>query len=95
LRDFYRPWRDVQKRGASIHIGEFGCFNRTPNDIALRWLTDLLSVFKEFGWGYAMWNFVGPFGIIEHGRAGAKFEFMDGYQVDRALLDLMIENRTS
>jgi aryl-phospho-beta-D-glucosidase BglC (GH1 family) len=95
LRDFYRPWRDVQRRGVAIHIGEFGCFNRTPNDIALRWLTDLLSVFKEFGWGYAMWNFEGAFGVIAHGRPGARFEFIDGYKVDRNLLDLMIENRTS
>jgi aryl-phospho-beta-D-glucosidase BglC (GH1 family) len=94
LRDFYRPWRDVQKRGAAIHIGEFGCFNRTPNDIALRWLTDLLHVFKEFGWGYAMWGFQGPFGIIEHGRAGARFEAISGYQVDRDLFDLMLENKT-
>jgi aryl-phospho-beta-D-glucosidase BglC (GH1 family) len=92
LRACYRPWRDVQKRGVAVHIGEFGCFNRTPNDIALRWLADLLGLFREFGWGYAMWNFDGPFGIIEHGRPGARFECMDGYQVDRTLLDLVIQN---
>jgi aryl-phospho-beta-D-glucosidase BglC (GH1 family) len=95
LRGSYEPWRDVQKKGVSIHIGEFGCFNRTPNDVAMRWLTDLFSLFKEFGWGYAMWNFQGPFGIIEHGRADAKFESIAGYQVDRALLDLMLESRNS
>jgi endoglucanase len=93
LRDFYRPWRDVEKRGAPIHMGEFGCFNRTPNDIALRWLTDLIRVFNEFGWGYAMWNFEGPFGIIDHGRAGANLELIDGYQVDRDLLDLMMNSK--
>ncbi len=76
-------------------IGEFGCFNRTPNDIAMRWFTDLLSVFKEFKWGYAMWNFQGPFGIIEHGRPGGSLEFVAGYHVDRALLDLMLESRVS
>ncbi|RPI86346.1 MAG: glycoside hydrolase, partial [Chloroflexi bacterium] len=43
LRAAYRPWLNVQKRGVAIHIGEFGCFNRTPNDIALRWLADLLG----------------------------------------------------
>ena len=59
----------------------------------MRWYTDLLGVFKQFKWGYAMWNFRGPFGIIEHGRPGAKFEPMAGYQVDRALLDLIMENR--
>ena len=95
LRRVYRPWREVEQRGAKIHIGEFGCFNRTPNDIATRWLSDLLSVYQEFGWGYAMWNFDGPFGIIGHGRPGAPLEFVSGYQVDRALLDLMLESRVS
>ncbi|MCL2364218.1 MAG: glycoside hydrolase family 5 protein, partial [Defluviitaleaceae bacterium] len=41
LVDFYQPWREVEKLGARVHIGEFGCYNKTPNDIALRWLTDL------------------------------------------------------
>jgi hypothetical protein len=85
----------VEKRGTKIHIGEFGCFNRTPNDIATRWLRDILSIYKEFGWGYAMWNFQGPFGIIDHGRLGAKLEFLRGYNVDRAQLDLLQENRVS
>jgi aryl-phospho-beta-D-glucosidase BglC (GH1 family) len=95
LRDAYRSWREVEKRGARIHIGEFGCFNRTPNDIAMRWFADLLSVFKEAGWGYAMWNFQGPFGIIEHGRPGTNLETIGGYNVDRALLDLMLESQVS
>jgi hypothetical protein len=93
LRDSYRPWRQVEQRGARIHIGEFGCFKYTPNDIALRWLRDLLSVLREFGWGYALWNFKGPFGVIDHGRPGASMETSDGYCVDRPLLDLLIEHR--
>jgi aryl-phospho-beta-D-glucosidase BglC (GH1 family) len=93
LRDSYKPWRDVEKRGAKIHIGEFGCFNRTPNDIATRWLADMLAVYKEFKWGYALWNFQGPFGIVEHGRPGTQWALIAGYKVDRALLDLMLENR--
>jgi aryl-phospho-beta-D-glucosidase BglC (GH1 family) len=95
LRDSYKPWLDVERRGATIHIGEFGCFNRTPNDIALRWLADLLSVFNEFRWGYALWHFQGPFGIIEHGRPGALLESIAGYKVDRTLLDLLSDNRSS
>lgn len=95
LRDSYRPWRDVERRGARIHIGEFGCFKHTPNDIAMRWFTDMLGIYKEFGWGYAMWNFQGPFGIIEHGRPGANFESIRGYHVDRALLELILAHRVS
>lgn len=93
LRDSYKSWRGVERRGAKIHIGEFGCFKHTPNDVAMRWLADLLSIYREFGWGYAMWQVEGPFGIIKHGRPGARFESVKGYDVDRILLDLMLENR--
>lgn len=93
LRDFYLPWREVQAKGTPVHIGEFGCFNQTPNDVALRWFSDLFALYKEFGWGYALWGFEGAFGIIEHGRPGVKYEDYHGYKVDRALLDLMLESR--
>ena len=95
LKDLYRPWREVEETGGRIHIGELGCFNRTPNEIARRWLGDLFSVYQEFGWGYAMWNFQGPFGIIDHGRPGARLEGISGYSVDRELLELMLEHRES
>jgi endoglucanase len=54
LKKAYGPWLEVEKKGTRIHIGEFGCFNRTPNEIAIRWLSDLLSVYQELGWGYAL-----------------------------------------
>lgn len=92
LRCSYRPWRDVERRGARIHIGEFGCFRHTPNEIALRWYADLLRLYSEFGWGYALWQFQGPFGVVEHGRPGAKYECVSGYDVDRALLEMVLEN---
>jgi endoglucanase len=93
LREFYQPWRDIEAAGARIHIGEMGCYNKTPNDIALRWLIDLFAVYKDFGWGYSLWNFTGDFGIIEHGRPGARYEQVHGYNVDKDLLDLMIRSR--
>jgi endoglucanase len=93
LRAFYRPWREVAEAGVEVHIGEFGCFNRTPNDVALGWLGDLFALFREYGWGYAMWNFSGAFGIINHGRAGARFESYKGYEVDRDLFDLFLGGR--
>ena len=93
LHAFYQPWRDVEAQGVRIHIGEFGCFDQTPLDIAQRWFVDLLSVFQEFKWGYSLWNFAGPFGIIGHGRAGTHFEERRGYQVDRVLLDLLLNHR--
>lgn len=94
LRVFYQPWREVQAAGRPIHIGEFGCYNNIENDIALAWFADLLSLYREFGWGYSLWNLQGPFGIISHGRPGTVYEKVGGYRhVDRRLLDLLIENR--
>ncbi|HPH97095.1 MAG TPA: cellulase family glycosylhydrolase [Anaerolineaceae bacterium] len=93
IRGFYQPWRDVESQGVPVHIGEFGCYNKTPNAVALKWFKDLFAVFQEFSWGYAMWNFAGPFGIIGHGRPGARFEPFQGYAVDRDLLDLFLEHR--
>lgn len=95
VRAFYEPWREVERLGATIHIGEFGCYNQTPNADALRWFADLLSLFREFGWGYALWNFEGPFGIIGHGRTGARIEQRNGYAVDVDLLDLLLTSRVT
>lgn len=93
LRDFYEPWRQVEAMGVPVHVGEFGCYDHTPDDVAQAWLADLLAVFGEFGWGYALWEFEGPFGIVGHTRPGAVFENLDGFRVDRRLLDLMQANR--
>ncbi len=95
LREFYQPWREVEAAGVNVHIGEFGCYNQTPNQVALRWFSDLFGLFKEFGWGYSLWTFAGAFGIAEHGRPGAKYEEFHGYKVDRALLDLMLNSRVA
>jgi len=92
LKRYYKPWREVEKTGTGVYIGEFGCFNKTPNDVALRWLSDLLSLYREYKWGYALWNFKGDFGIVEHGRPGAKYEVIDGFKVDREFLDLLLNN---
>lgn len=94
LRDFYAPWREVQATGTPVHIGEFGCYRDTPDADARRWFGDLLGLYREFGWGYALWEFQGPFGIVGHGRPGAHVERQGGYDVDVALLDLLKGART-
>ena len=90
---FYAPWRAVAEGGTPVHIGEFGCYDQTPQADALRWLGDLLGLWREAGWGWAMWNFEGPFGIVGHRRSGARFEMRHGYLVDVDLLDLLLASR--
>ncbi|MBZ0286085.1 MAG: glycoside hydrolase family 5 protein [Anaerolineae bacterium] len=93
LHEYYAPWRAVADSGVTVHIGEFGCFNQTPNDAALRWFADLLDLYQQYGWGYALWNFEGAFGIVEHGRPGARYAEMNGYKVDQDLLALLQQYR--
>jgi aryl-phospho-beta-D-glucosidase BglC (GH1 family) len=93
LKKFYQPWRDVESQGVRVHIGEFGCYKETPNTVALRWFEDLLGLFKEFRWGYALWNFKGPFGVIEHDRPGTEYENWRGYKLDRRMIEIFLANR--
>jgi len=95
LHEHYSPWREVESLGATIHIGEFGCYIQTPQSVMLRWMTDLLDLFKDYGWGYGLWNFEGPFGIIDSGRADVQYETVDGYSVDRELFELLKQARSS
>jgi endoglucanase len=52
---------------------------------------DLLSLWKEAGWGYAMWNFRGSFGILDSGREDVEYEDFRGHKLDRKMLNLMLE----
>ncbi len=89
LRNYYKPWKEVENRGVKVHIGEFGCYNKISNEIALRWFEDLFTVFRENGWGWSMWNFKGAFGIAEHGRPDTVYDEYKGMKIDRKLLNLM------
>ena len=93
LRAFYQPWVDVSEMGRPVHIGEFGCYKYTDNNVALSWFKDLFDIFKELGWGYSLWEFDGNFGIANHDRPNTKYENFEGLNVDRGLLDLMLESR--
>lgn len=94
LWDFYAPWRDVQAMGRPVHIGEFGCYKYTDNSVALAWFKDLFDIYRESKWGYSLWEFDGNFGIANHNRPGTVYENFEGLNIDRALLELMLESRT-
>jgi len=87
-----RPWKELEDRGVGVHVGEWGCFNRTPHAIALAWMRDLLALWREAGWGWALWNLRGPFGIVDSGRRDVAYERFDGHDLDRAMLALLLED---
>ena len=83
------PWKELEKAGSGIVVGEFGSFNHTPHDVVLRWLGDSIDNWNEAGWGYAMWNFRGSFGILDSERTDVDYENFHGHKLDRKLLELM------
>ncbi len=83
------PWRPLVELGVPIHVGEWGCFNRTPHPACLGWMSDLLFLWKQAGWGWAMWNLRGAFGVVDSGRADVRYERFRGHRLDRAMLDLL------
>lgn len=85
------PWKPLIDQGVPVHVGEWGCYNKTPHHVALRWMRDLLSLWKEAGWGHAMWNLKGPFGLLNSEREDVRYENYKGHQLDRKMLELLKE----
>ncbi len=84
-------WKPVVDKGVQVHVGEWGCFNKTPHDVAIRWMQDILSLWKEAGWGYAMWNLKGTFGVLNSERGDVAYENYKGHKLDRKMLELLKE----
>ncbi len=91
LAGFYQPWKQLEQQGIGVMVGEFGAFNKTPHKVVLAWMSDCLSVWKEMGWGWALWNFRGSFGILDSERADVAYEDWRGHKLDRAMLELLQE----
>ncbi len=90
--ELIQPWQPLVKQGVPIHVGEWGCFTKTPHDVTLAWMADLLSLWKESGWGWSMWNLRGGFGIIDSERDDVVYESFRGHQLDRKMLELLLAN---
>ncbi|OGU28984.1 MAG: glycoside hydrolase [Ignavibacteria bacterium GWA2_35_9] len=84
-------WQPLIDQGVSVHVGEWGCYNKTPHDVVLSWMKDILSLWKEAGWGYAMWNLKGAFGVLNSERADVKYDDYKGHKLDREMLELLKE----
>jgi endoglucanase len=91
-RERIEPWRALEKRGVGVHVGEWGTHNRTPHAVTLAWMRDQLELWQEAGWGWALWNLRGSFGVLDSGRADVTYEDFRGHKLDRAMLDLLREN---
>jgi len=89
LEKHYAPWAELARQGIGVHCGEGGAFNKTPHDAVLRWLREVLEVLSGHGIGFAMWNFRGPFGVLDSERQDVDYEEWHGHKLDRKLLEVM------
>lgn len=72
-----------------VMVQEFGVYNKTPYDITISYLSDVVSIFKKNNIGYAMWNMIGTMGIINSGREGCDYEAYRGQLLDREMAKIM------
>jgi len=83
------PWQQLEKKGVGVHVGEWGAFSRTPHTVVLAWMRDCLELWKEAGWGWALWNLRGDFGVLDSHRADVDYEEFSGHKLDRQMLQLI------
>jgi len=89
LEDYYKPWIELKNKGVGVHCGECGCWNKTPHDVFLAWFGDVLNILTTNEIGFALWEFIGDFGILNSGRADVEYEDWGGYKLDKKLLELI------
>ena len=85
------PWQKLAAQGVGVHVGEWGVFNQTPHAVALAWMRDCLANWQAAGWGWALWNLRGSFGILDSDRLDVKYEEFQGHKLDRRMLELLRE----
>ncbi|MGV3773851.1 MAG: glycoside hydrolase family 5 protein [Verrucomicrobiales bacterium] len=85
------PWIALEKRGVGVHVGEWGTHNNTPHQVTLAWMRDQLSLWKEAGWGWALWNLRGSFGVMDSGRKDIAYENYRGHKLDREMLKVLLQ----
>lgn len=88
-REIIEPFRAIERQGVGVHVGEWGVYNKTPHDITLAYMRDYLDLWKEVGWGWALWNFRGDFGVLDSKRKDVAYEDYKGLKLDRKMLDLL------
>jgi len=88
-RERIEPWKALERRGVGVHVGEWGAHNRTPHAVTLAWMRDQLELWKEAGWGWALWNLRGSFGVLDSGRNDVAYEDFCDHKLDREMLKLL------
>ncbi|MEO5603497.1 MAG: cellulase family glycosylhydrolase [Cyclobacteriaceae bacterium] len=92
LEEYYKPWIDLCNSGVGVHCGECGCWNKTPHEVMLAWFGDVINILNQNKIGFALWEFIGDFGILDSRRTDVAYEDWHGHKLDKKYLDLIRKN---
>ena len=81
--------QDCIPKGYPVMIGEFGCYAKMDHESCLKWMEAGFREWKKRGYGWAIWDYDGPFGFVDSGRPDAEYIEIDGRKVDRKMLELL------
>ena len=86
---YVEPWVKLKESGVGVMVGEWGADNRAPHPVVLAWMRDCLANWQRAGFGWALWNLRGSFGVLDSERKDVVYENYRGHKLDRQMLELL------
>ncbi len=80
---------DCIPKGYPVMIGEFGCFAEMDHESTLKFMENYFKSWRERGYGWAIWDYDGPFGFVDSGRADAEYIEVMGRKIDKKMVELI------
>ena len=89
-RDKNLALQDSIPKGYPAMIGEFGCCAcGVDHESVLKFMASNMEKWRSRGYGWAIWDYDGPFGFVDSGRPDAEYIEVMGRKVDRKMLELI------
>jgi hypothetical protein len=92
LGDLKKTLETAKSEQIPVMIQEFGVYNKTPHDVTLDYLSDVVDMYNEYNVGYALWNLIHDFGILDSDRSDCDYAPYNNRQLDQAMLDILKGN---
>ncbi len=89
LGNLIQKLEKARSESIPVMIQEFGVYNKTPYNVTLSYLKDVISVFNNSNVGYAMWNMIGSMGILNSERSDCIYESYRSKSLDRQMTTIM------
>lgn len=92
MRELLAPYIEIVEAGHPVHVGEMGVWPGIDHDVYLAYTKDIVALLNEYGIGYALWTFRGPFGVMDNGFSDVHYEDFGSHQLDRKLADALLSD---